>query len=315
MFFRILAKRTALMGWFIAAISMTTVPQAQAAQNTYFSSLGSSGCANAYASSYLNASKLIALRNVTVNTINTYIGSGTQTGFSSSRYYIMSHNPTGGSLSNGAPSAVLATFTPDSISGSGASTTAKYVGSYALTAGTSYWIVPAQNAAAFPYCFWYANDVSLLNMDAFRVDTSVSLSNTAWQRANKNGGTNPVGSSWTVSMPDGLVWQFSLEYNTATPVTASLATQSGSSTASYRTVTPLQVSVDTASKVTYYANGKVISGCRNVLSSSGVATCNWKPSVHGSYRVYAIVNPISNSYVASTTSVISIGVAARTNNR
>jgi hypothetical protein len=43
MFFRKVAKRTAFMGWLIAALSMTSVPQAQAAQTILYSAHGSTG--------------------------------------------------------------------------------------------------------------------------------------------------------------------------------------------------------------------------------------------------------------------------------
>jgi hypothetical protein len=314
MFFRRLVKQTAFMGWFIAALSLTSVPQAQAAQTIFYSALGSAGCVNTTAGTSIPAQKLVAHASGTINTINVLIGNGDQTNFSTSRFVILADNPSVGSPVVGSPSTTLATFTPDSISGSAANTIAKYVGSYSFTSGTSYWLAPLQKTSVFPACFWYANDNSLLSMNSLHVDTSTSTSNTSWRRAYSNS-ASASSASWFTPMHDGLAWQFSLENNTATPVAASLATQSGSSTTSFRTVTPLRVSVDTASKVTYYANGKVIAGCRNVLSSAGVATCNWKPSVHGSYRVYATVNPVSNSFIASTTSVISIGVAARTNNR
>ena len=315
MFFRKVAKRTAFMGWLIAALSMTSVPQAQAAQTILYSAHGSTGCGTSSNSASIPAQKLIALSSGSINTINVLIGNGDQTSFSSSRYVILSDNPSTGSPVPGSPSTVLATFTPDSISGSGANTVAKYVGTYSFTSGTSYWLAPFQRTSIFPQCFWYANDNSLLTMNSFRVDTSTSSSNTAWRRAYSTSSTSPTGASWFTPMHDGLVWQFSLENNTSTPVTATVGTQSGSLRADYRTVTPLTVNVDAQSRVTFYANGRVVPGCRNILSSGGTATCNWKPSVHGSFKIYAAANPVSSSYVASNTSTITVGVAARTNKR
>lgn len=315
MFIRKLVERTGLMGLLIASFAVTSVPQSNAAQTIFYDSTGGTGCVTQLASSSIYANKLIALRSVTLNTINVSIGNGNQTNFSTSRYYIMANNPTGGSSSNGAPSTVLATFTPDSISGTGPSTIAKYVGSYTVTAGTKYWVAAAQSAATFPMCIWSPSSNSQLNMNAFTVDTSTSGTNTAWLRAYVTGGTNPVGANWSVMLPDATTWQFTLESNTSEPVVATIGTQSGSLKANFRTVTPLTVNVDTNSKVTFYANGKVIAGCRNLLSSSGTATCNWKPSLHGSYRIYATANPVSNSYTPGTTSVINVGVAARTNKR
>lgn len=230
----------------------------------------------------------------------------------------MADNPTGGSpYATGAPSTVLATFTSDSISGSGATTVAKFVGSYTVTAGTKYWIVSAQNPSVFPMCYRgsVSTNFNSLIMNSFIVDTSTSNNNSAWSRATQTGGTNPIGASWTVSLPDATTFQFSLENNTSTPVTATLATQSGSLRTDFRTVTPLTVNVDSASRVTFYANGKAVAGCRNILSSAGTATCNWKPSVHGSYRIYAAANPVSTSYIAASTPTISVAVVARTNKR
>ena len=315
MFLRKFAQRTALIGCLIAALSITSVPQAHAAQTIFFNSQGSNGCVNSYSAAVISTQKVVAHDSGTINSINVLIGFGSQTNFSTARYVILADNPSAGSPVVGSPSTTLATFTPDSISGSGANTVAKFVGSFTFTSGTSYWISPLQRASIFPQCYWSANDTSLFNMSSMHVDTSTSTTNLAWRRAYSTVSTSATGATWYTPLHDGIVWQFSLENNTASPVVAALATQSGSIVTSYRTAMPLNVNVDTQSKVTYYANGKVIAGCRNILSSAGTATCNWKPSVHGSYRIYAYANPVSSSYTATTTSVINIGVGARTNNR
>jgi hypothetical protein len=303
------------MGWLIAALSITSVPQARAAATIHFDSTNGGVCTTVLSSASLYANKLVATSSVTINTINVLIGAGSQTNFTTSRYYVMADNPTGGSSSNGAPSTVLATFTPESISGSGSTTVAKFVGSYSVTAGSKYWIVSAQNPSVFPMCYRTSTPINSLIMNAFTVDTSTPGFSSGWLRATVTGGTNPVGASWNVASPDSTSFQFSLENNTSTPVVATMATQSGSLRADFRTVTPLTVNVDTASRVTFYANGKVIAGCRKVLSSTGTATCNWKPSVHGVFQIYAAANPVSSSYIAANTPTISVGVVARTNKR
>ena len=310
MFIRKLAERTGLMSLLIAAFAVTSVPNAHAAADVYFDSIGS-GCVNAWAPNQLDALKVVASRNVTVNTLKVAVGTGSTTNFASSRFYIYSNSATG---AVGTPNASLAMFSPDSISGSGSSTVANYTGSFTSVAGTSYWIVSGQKGNIFPYCYWYSNDASVFSMSAFNVDTSTNSSNTSWAR-NSSSSSSPASAVWQNFAATGLAVQFTLGYFTVQPVVATIGTQSGSLKADYRTVTPLTVSVDTSSKVTFYANGKVIAGCRNLLSSSGAATCNWKPSVHGSYRIYATANPVSNSYTPSTTSVINVGVAARTNKR
>lgn len=315
MLFRKVAKSSALLGWLVAALSITSVPQASAAQTVFYSAFGSSGCLNEYGSSYLNGQRMRATQTVSINTIRVLVGTRSTSSFSTSIFYLMANNPSGGTLNNGSPSTVLETFRADAISGVGANTVATFTGSYTVSAGTIFWIVPGQRASIFPYCFWYSYDTGLMNQNGVSLDTSTTGVNTSWHRAVVNGGINPVGASWTVGGNDGLSWQFSLENNTATPVVATMGTQGGLVRADYRTVTPLTATVDTTSRVTFYANGRIIPGCRNLLSSAGSATCNWKPSVRGSFRVYANANPVSNSYIASSTTVINVGVVPRTNKR
>jgi hypothetical protein len=313
MFFRKVAQRTAFIGWLIAALSVTSVPQANAAQTVFYSAIGLSGCDATYQSNFLQASKIIATRSSTFNTIRVLVGGSPTTNFATSRYYVMGHTASG--TNGGNPStSILATFTPDAISGSGVNTAAVYIGSFSAVSGTSYWIVPAQQASNFPQCYRSPFIFSEFVLNGFIVDTSTSGTNNAWVRK-ASPGSNPASASWTDSPATQLAWQFSLENNTSEPVVASLSTQSGSLRADYRTITPLTVSVDTQSRVTFYANGRVVPGCRNVLSSSGTATCNWRPAVHGSFRIYAAANPVSSSYVSSNTSTITVGVAARTNKR
>jgi hypothetical protein len=314
MFIRRVARKSAVIGWFIAAFLLTTNPSAHAAQTIYYDSTGSSGCISVW-SAAVHATKLIAINSVTVNTINVLIGNGTRTNFSTSRYYIMSNNPTGGSpVSSGSPSTLLATFTPDTISGSGVNTIAKYVGSYTTTAGTTYWITPAQTAASFPMCYKATTAITELVMNSFKVDTSTQGSNAGWNRAYSSQST-PIGASWTVNSPDALSWQFTLENNSSEPVAATVGTQSGLSTTYFRTTTNLQASVTSQSKVTFYANNKVIAGCRNVLSSAGTAICAWIPSVHGSYQIFVRAVPVSSSYSNGTSSYINVSVSARSTRR
>ena len=69
-------------------------------------------------------------------------------------------------------------------------------------------------------------------------------------------------------------------YNsTLAPTSHSVALTSGLTTATYRSVSTIRSTVDFDGKVTFYSNGKKIPGCVNVVTSSKVANCNWKPSV------------------------------------
>lgn len=84
----------------------------------------------------------------------------------------------------------------------------------------------------------------------------------------------------------------------------------------YRQSKTLTASSNSApGKITFYANGKRISGCLNkVISSSNsyTATCNWKPTFHGAVVLSARFTPTdSSAFADGTSSPIYVGVATR----
>ena len=79
---------------------------------------------------------------------------------------------------------------------------------------------------------------------------------------------------------------------------------SGGNSPTYRAVTPVTATVLTSSKVTFKVNNKSIPGCKNIVSSSMSATCNWAPAQHTQLTVSATAAPISDSYTTSSASVI-----------
>jgi hypothetical protein len=83
----------------------------------------------------------------------------------------------------------------------------------------------------------------------------------------------------------------SVEYNRSITITASITGQDG--------------------KVSFYANGKVIPGCKSKQSVSLVATCSWKPAVHKSVTISASL--VNSSTVSATP--IKTFVVKRTNTR
>lgn len=311
MLIRKIAKRTALMGWLIAALSITSVPQAKASPIFYFNTTKStsSGCVTKYDSPYMQTGRLIAQRDLRIAAINVTIGTSVRTNFNSTSYNIFSND-----TSTNAPGLLLAAFSPDSISGSGAQTLARYIGNYTISSGTKFWVVPGQLPTVQSQCYLLNTMPIELNMNGATPDSSTSNSDSQYWRAYSASST-PVGAIWDGVQNFGLVVQFSLEGSPLNPVVASIGTQSGSMKMDRRTPSPLTVNVDTQSRVTFFANGKTIAGCRNILSTSGTATCNWKPSVHGSIRIHAAAIPISSSYVAANTPTITVGVVARTNKR
>jgi DNA-binding beta-propeller fold protein YncE len=82
--------------------------------------------------------------------------------------------------------------------------------------------------------------------------------------------------------------------------------------ATYRESTTITVSASSsAGKVTFYANGKYISGCSRVQVNSGSASCTFKPSIHGIINISAIY--VANSI--QTNIATSLIVNTRSNKR
>jgi hypothetical protein len=53
----------------------------------------------------------------------------------------------------------------------------------------------------------------------------------------------------------------------------------------YRVLNTITATVPLNSRVTFYENKKVISGCKRVVPTSTTAICRWKPSTHGAISV------------------------------
>ena len=309
MFFRGSLKRTFVIGWVTCALVLVNLNPAHAVPDLLFNNSPSSVCSSGYTSNAIHTNRFVAQSSVRITNIDAYIGTGSQTNFSTSKYFLMSDNP-----SLNVPLTVLETFTPSSISGTGTSTLARYVGTYTIQAGTKFWIVPGQYASNFPICYNTGISATAFTMNGILIDTSTTLSNSSFSRAYNVTSSNVYGGSW-VSVSDSYGWQLTLSGSiTSSAVSVTVSLQSGLRTAVYRTPTTITSTVDSASKVSFFANNKIISGCRSILSSAGSATCNWMPSLHGSIRLSARAIPI-NSALTSATATSDVSVIARTNQR
>ena len=76
----------------------------------------------------------------------------------------------------------------------------------------------------------------------------------------------------------------------------------------YRAPTNIVATANIDGKVTFYANGKVISNCKNKSTSSKTVTCVWRPSVHGKNSVTATISSTTysgytGSFASSTNAV------------
>lgn len=77
----------------------------------------------------------------------------------------------------------------------------------------------------------------------------------------------------------------------------------------------ITASVNTAGKVKFMVNGKVIGGCA-AKSATTSATCSWKPTTQGqSVALTAILNPTSGSFSNVRSSALNVGVGRRTGPR
>lgn len=86
----------------------------------------------------------------------------------------------------------------------------------------------------------------------------------------------------------------------------------------YRASNALTVTTTAAGKVTFYAKGKVIPGCKNistVTSTTITATCTWKPSIHTPTLITAILTPTASPSNPVNLSAGYITVTARTGKR
>jgi hypothetical protein len=310
--FRWWREKSSFVIWLIAGLTLASIPYANAAPELYYNTLKSesTGCVNKYDSPYMQSGRLIAQKNLRISALNVAIGTSNRANFNSTTYHIYTND-----LTTNAPGTQLATFTPETITGSSGFTIARYVGNYSISSGTKFWIVPGQLPTVQSQCYLTSGgDVSEFRMNGVTPDSSTSNSNSQYWRA-YSGSASPVGASWSGVQNFTLVVQLSIEAGQATAVTVSLSMQSGLQQTSYRTSSPLIASVDSPSRVTFYANGKIISGCKNILSSSGTATCNWKPSIRGGLRLYASAVPNDGLYLANSSSVLNVSVVPRTNKR
>ena len=129
--------------------------------------------------------------------------------------------------------------------------------------------------------------------------------------ANNGNAIIQSNSRWNwVSNPTGLAYSLS---NILTS-TLSISLNGGVKTATFRSSSPITATISVAGKVTLFANGKVIPGCKSI-SGTGSVQCNWKPSNRGSTTITGRLLPTDNNYLSSVASPLSVSVTPRTTSR
>ena len=290
------------------SLILQLMPNAQAAATVIFDGL-MSGCNTLFTGNNIYSNRFLANANTTITGINVNVGSGLNSNWSTTKYWITSYNQ-----STDRPGVILDTFTANTTSGSGANTLVKFTGSYTLSAGTKFYVYPNVSFSTFPVC--YSNTPPTANnfpSNGVNVDTTTTLTNSTWTKAFMSSGGWPGANSslWSINNNQAQIWQLSFESNASIPLSVSLALAGGGKTAIYRTAQSIYATVDTPAYVTFYSNGKKISGCIKILSSAGTANCTWKPSLRGTNLLKAQAQPISSSYTANTTNNLEVFVSSR----
>ena len=123
------------------------------------------------------------------------------------------------------------------------------------------------------------------------------------------------------------IWNSKLESNTVlndfnverelfgyAPFVTSASFTLASSTPKFRVIDTITATVPAGSRVTFYENSKVISGCKGIAPVSTTAICRWRPSSHGQMNVRVSYIP-SGSSTASWSAITSVIGTRRTGQR
>jgi len=95
-----------------------------------------------------------------------------------------------------------------------------------------------------------------------------------------------------------------------------VGTTNGSGTVTYRATTSLTATINPAGKVTFYANGKAIPGCKNLNASPYTVVCStWKPSQQNLINLTARIVPTNGSYSTATSPTVVLRAVMRSTTR
>ncbi len=102
-------------------------------------------------------------------------------------------------------------------------------------------------------------------------------------------------------------------------VAPSISAPSVSGTPNKGIASSVTVTVGAAGYMRFYVDGKRVPACLNRPTTGSspnfTVTCNWKPPVKGTHRMYATFTSTDASYTNATTPVANIQVVPRTNTR
>ena len=188
------------------------------------------------------------------------------------------------------PGTKLGTLLPSSYSG----LQATFTGSVSLPSAGTYWM-QIQNTNGSMFC--YQNTVNNTGSTAGWT-TQVGIA-----YGSSGSGTTPTAFTAFSSPQSGYQLVYSLY--TAGPESVSIAA-ADYFTAAKGVVDTLTATTSTSGRATFYANGKKIPWCINLVVASTSATCLWRPAVTGNARIRADFKPSSDTTVTSNEFVVKI---------
>ena len=168
----------------------------------------------------------------------------------------------------------------------------------------------------------YSGDLLSGKSDRWRLDDPYETFWSYWGGdMHTNTQTQRIGTTYvqtTPGVPTNASWPsdvYLLAYSTPTAVATTTNRPSVSGSIIKSTITNLTVATSAEGKVTFYFNGKYIPGCRNIATISQIATCKWKPPIHGSVSITAILTPTDSNYLQSTSPPLNASVERRQTSR
>ncbi|MBM3719854.1 MAG: fibronectin type III domain-containing protein [Actinobacteria bacterium] len=247
--------------------------------------------------------------NLSAVTSDSVLVTSNLTGLSPGRRYQVTSDVNPGISQDVGGRPIYFTTTPDSPTGvSSTSTTSKVTVSWTYDSGASgYWFT--YNAIALLSGVQVGlgcTDVSASSGGRSSCEFTGLTANTTYtfQITSKiNGGDYGNGTS------DAYVLTAATDPNIAT---ISLNINGGNLNVMRGSTINIVATTNVAGTVTFRANGRIISGCKQKATSSLQATCPWRPSRHGVVSVTALFNPTSNQYTNVTTSPTSVTMTRRT---
>ena len=121
---------------------------------------------------------------------------------------------------------------------------------------------------------------------------------------------NPAGGTMSGNSGNGIA---RITYSNS-PAVVSLSTAGNSLIASKGQVLVLTATSDSLGTVTFFANGKKITGCASRPIPVGTRTCAWKAAIQKPTRLWAVVTPANGAPIGYS-SEISVSVVKRTGTR